>query len=190
MKISKFIVLFIVLIFTFVGYSSNADQSFDRLRSNPKNVSIDEAKQMLLQNGFFDKYWNSAGGDIHKLKTETVDLENIIIDPSTGLMWHPTGSQKFVTLRGAEEWISNLNKKGYAGFSDWRLPTLEEAASLLENKKSNNFYLNPAFDKRQWCIWTCDTLDAEFNWMVAFSGRIDWLDRKISLGYVRPVRSR
>jgi len=189
MNISKSIVLFMVINVAFMGYLSNAAQPINILRSSPKKVSVDEAKQMLQQNGFFDKYWNPAGGDKNKIKPETIDQENIITDPSTGLMWYPSGSQKFVNLKGAEEWIFDLNKKGYAGFSDWRLPTVEEAASLLENKKRNNFYLNPAFDRRQWCIWTCDTLRADFNWMVVFSGRLDWLDCNISLGYVRPVRS-
>ena len=189
MNISKTIALFIVINVAFMGYLSNAAQPINILRSSPKNVSVDEAKQMLLQNGFFEKYWNPAGGDKNKLKPETIDLDNVITDPSTGLMWYPSGSQRFVNLKEAEEWIFDLNKKGYAGFSDWRLPTLEEAASLLENKKRNNFYLNPAFDRKQWCIWTSDSLDKIFNWMVVFSGRLDWLDCNISLGYIRPVRS-
>ncbi|MFC2168412.1 DUF1566 domain-containing protein [Acidobacteriota bacterium] len=189
MKRSKSFILFILLPTALAGYLSIAPPQNDSLRSSPKKVSVNEAKQMLQQNGFFDKYWNPTGGDTKKFKTETVNQDNILIDSKTGLMWYPSGSQKFVTAEGAEEWISNLNTRGYAGYFDWRLPTLEEAASLLENKKRNNFYLNPSFDRRQWCVWTCDSLDAEFNWMVAFSGRLDWLDRKISLGYVRPVRN-
>jgi hypothetical protein len=144
---------------------------------------------MLAKNGFFDKYWNPKGNFKNKLKTKTMDEDNVIFDRVTDLMWHPSGSQKFVNIKGAELWISNLNEKGYAGFADWRLPTLEEAASLLENKTRKTLYIDPAFDQRQWCIWTGDVLCPGFNWLAVFSGRLDWFDSNVKLAYVRPVRS-
>ena len=103
-------------------------------------------------------------------------------------MWFPSGSIHFVTWKEAQEWISNLNHNAYAGFTDWRLPTLEEALSLLENKKAK-LYVDPKFDNRQWCIWTGDSLGSNFVWTIVFSGRVDWFDTGVGLNYVRPVRN-
>jgi hypothetical protein len=61
--------------------------------------------------------------------------ERVVIDKATNLMWHQSGSQKFVNWEKAKEWVNNLS---YFGYDDWRLPTLEEAISLLEKEKQKN----------------------------------------------------
>lgn len=152
-------------------------------------MSKDDAKLMLTQKGFFDKYWNKAGDFKNNFESKKINQDEIVIDYATGLMWHPSGSLKFVNLEEARDWIAELNKENYAGYSDWRLPTLEEAASLLENSKQKNLYIDRAFDRRQWCIWTGDTLSSTLAWVVVFSGRIDWFEKNVRMNYVRPVRS-
>ena len=55
----------------------------------------------------------------------------------------------------ATNYISQLNKERFAGYNDWRLPTLEEAITLLKPTKTNNgMFIDPLFeDKINW-IWT------------------------------------
>ena len=85
----------------------------------------------------------------------TIKGDKVVIDHTTGLMWHQSGSYKNMSWKRAKKWVGELNKQGYAGFLDWRLPTLEEAVSLLEqNEKSGNQFIDPVFDKTQWSIWT------------------------------------
>lgn len=51
------------------------------------------------------------------------------VDPSTGLMWPAKDSGKDMTWHQAEKYCRNLR---LAGYSDWRLPTIDELASLVD----------------------------------------------------------
>ncbi len=89
----------------------------------------------------------------------------------------------------AKQWVNELNSRRYAGYSDWRLPTAEEAASLLKSSKKNgDLYIDPVFDHRQRWIWTGDSELLGGVWIVEFSiGRVIWFIANDDY-YVRPVR--
>jgi hypothetical protein len=158
------------------------------LRSEPVTLSAEEAKRMIIEKGFFDKYWNRQGGFENRYESKKIEKVQVVIDYATGLIWHQSGSEDFLNLKEALEWVRDLNNAGYAGQVTWRLPTLEEALSLMENEKLNrNLYIDPAFDGWQWCILTGDVLDSQKNWLVSFSGRVDWFDSNVRINYVRPV---
>jgi len=53
----------------------------------------------------------------------------------------------------AKQWVRDLNSIGYAGYHDWRLPTLEETASLLESSNGNGLYIDSVFSNKQ--EWNC-----------------------------------
>ncbi len=71
----------------------------------------------------------------------------------------------------AEKWVKDLNNSGYAGYHDWRLPTVEEAASLLESSKKNrDLYIDPIFSNKLRWIWTGDKkIGSERAWHVYFN---------------------
>ena len=54
-------------------------------------------------------------------------------DAATGLMWQKEGSDESVTWVGTKEYAESLNREHFAGYADWRIPTAEELASLLES---------------------------------------------------------
>ena len=114
------------------------------------------------------------------------------LDNATGLMWHQSGSDDYMYWDEAKEWVEDLNsEEDYAGYQDWRLPTVDEAVSLLESSKKNgNLYINPVFSKKQYWIWTGDKFDGSgAAWFVYFGiGSVHW--SYVSYSYdVRPVRS-
>ncbi len=130
---------------------------------------------------------------------ETIDGNKVVIDNFTGLMWHQSGSIGIgISWQKAEEWVKKLNDKKYAGFHNWRLPTLEEAASLLKaNKDGSVLYIDPIFDSAQKYIWTGDIYNKEDRWFVDLNqGNYTWsgkylygFNRNLRANFVRPVRS-
>lgn len=82
---------------------------------------------------------------VHKIVTSVYDVENKIwFDEDTGLMWQ-------VKIDSTEEhgrfpwndifrYCDNKNKESYGGFSDWRVPTIEELETLVTNESNPNSY--------------------------------------------------
>ena len=161
-----------------------------QLRPSYMTLSLDDVESMLSQKGFFHKYWNKSGSFNNNYQSITINGDKVVIDKATGLMWHQSGSSKSMRYEGAEQWIKYLNNKGYAGYNDWRLPTLEEGASLLENSKQNgNLYIDPVFSDRQSRIWTGDKYGFAAAWVVYFvDGYVHYFNLYYGLYYVRPVR--
>ncbi len=134
----------------------------------------------------------------HNYKLNTVNDDDVVIDNVTGLMWHQSGSEVGTTWQDAEKWVNDLNREGYAGFTDWRLPTLEEAASLLQTEASENgLYIDSLFDKKQKYIWTGDLYVDPDWWYVDFDeGKVIWsskwiygFNRNLRINFTRPVRT-
>ncbi len=134
----------------------------------------------------------------NSFENKAVKGDSVIIDHATGLIWHQSGSDKEMDWQNAKQWVKGLNDKGYAGYSDWRLPTVEEAISLLEpNINASSLYIDPAFDAKQTGIWTGDENDSagylDGAWSVRFSGGYGggnacWVYDNAN-NHVRPIRS-
>lgn len=158
------------------------------LRSVPKTLSLDEVKSMLAEKNFYDKYRNSAGKGVeHNYELQSEGY--VVFDGTTGLYWQQTGSGKDMSLKRLGAHIQQLNNNKLAGYADWRLPTLEEAMSLLESsKRHGGLYIDPLFDETQMRIWTADKQSASSAWNVDFfSGFCNII--QLSSNYVRAVRS-
>jgi hypothetical protein len=162
------------------------------LRSNPQELSQDEVKEMLKKYDFFDSYDNKNGHGFDNLfEQQTIKKDEVFIDGATGLMWQQSGSADEMNFENANEWIKELNLKGFAGFNDWRLPTLEEALSLMEPEENKNgLYIHPLFDYKQTELWTTDLLKGEDRaWVAYFNGGSCSVASFYGYSYVRAVRS-
>jgi len=180
------------------------------LRAEPQQaISKDYIKYMVKRYDFFDNNWNISGS----FENDLVDNgDGTVTDRATGLMWQKSGSSRSVTWGRAELYIDKLNRNQFAGYSDWRLPTIDELASLLEKSKKDGFHIDPMFDRKQERCWSSDnspdplygSMGLFVTWIGNFSnGRIieaKWTDRtakdEIALqygilpeNYVRLVRS-
>ena len=79
----------------------------------------------------------------------------------------------------------------FAGFNDWRLPTIEEALSLLEAEKSTEgFHLHRCFDTTQGYIFTADKRKPGGYWFVDFrQANVFWAAGTLSGGFARLCRT-
>ncbi|MCA9401468.1 MAG: DUF1566 domain-containing protein, partial [Candidatus Omnitrophica bacterium] len=146
-----------------------------RLRSSPiAKLEPKQVKAMLFEKNFYcskeslTKDWcNPSGGGMEHFFRKEKGGE-VVDDYATGLIWEQSGSEE-MNYENTEKYIKQLNRKGFSGFNDWRLPTLEEAMSLMERvKKGGGLYIDPVFSKEQGWIWTADRYSASLAWSVGF----------------------
>ncbi len=114
--------------------------------------------------------------------------DGTVTDHATGLMWQQSGSDDYLFYKDAQEYVNALNSNTFAGYSDWRMPTIDELVSLLEpEKQENELYINPIFDKKQMWCWSSDRRLSGGAWDVLFDGGlVYWVG---DFSYVRCVRA-
>lgn len=163
------------------------------LRSRPKALNDADVHDMIKKHDFFDTSTNLLSkGFHHQYKELDIKGDKVIVDEFSCLMWQKGGSSNAMRSVSSKDWIKKLNRKGFAGFNDWRLPTLEEAMSLMEAKENDYLYIDPIFDSEQWGVWTADWVKGEWRaWIVLFDEGLcsrDYVGNDGD-GYVRAVRS-
>mgnify|MGYP001595591296 CR=1 FL=1 len=128
-----------------------------------------------------------------RFQIKSLQREEVVVDRTTGLMWQQAASAQPMLFRHAQAWIENLNKCGYAGFHDWRLPSLTEAMTLMEQAPNEGgLYIHPIFNVKQraW-MWTSERGQGDLAWYVNFNYGYSQLNRtKSTHNTVRAVRLR
>ena len=149
---------------------------------------------MIIKYDFFcdgGEGWSWSNPQGKGLTNDFIALHGgqVILDRATGLLWQQSDSSEYMTLADAQKYVDDLNRQKFAGYSDWRLPTLEEAMSLMEPAKNRDLYIDAKFDAKQRWIWTSDIYSAGRTWDVDFDDGFCGL-YAIGLDYsVRAVRS-
>ncbi len=182
-------VLFISFVFSLTPIT-HAEEPHITLRSSYSDLSVSQVQSMPNISIREKNDWGFYGHStiIHRYGLKVINGDKVVIDHATGLMWHQNGSDN-LKWNVAKQWVRGLNSRGHAGYSDWRLPTVEEAASLLESSKSNGLYIDPIFSNKQEWIWTGDEYGSEGAWGVYFGGGLVFWVNFSSEFYVCPVRS-
>ena len=202
-KMKKFLLLYIVII-SFVLLSAPVIKAEEKpqviLRSSYRDLIALQVQYIsnifIVNKHNYGFYGHSTINNSYEEKS--VSGDSVIIDYATGLIWHQSGSDKDMDWPEAKQWVKELNDKGYAGYSDWRLPTVEEAISLMEpNINASSLYIDPVFGAKQIGIWTGDENDSagfmDGAWSVRFTGGYGggnacWVYDNAS-NHVRPIRS-
>ncbi|MBN2088674.1 DUF1566 domain-containing protein, partial [candidate division KSB1 bacterium] len=141
---------------------------------------------------FYDRGYNPKGIGIGN-KFKLMKNSNIVIDDKTDLIWQRSGSTKPLYSHQIKDYIKLLNQEKFAGFNDWRLPTLEEAMSLMIEaaRNYNDIYIDSLFDENIKYIWTADWSSESGYWYVNFAyGDCNDRFQDGVKRYVRAVRSK
>lgn len=175
-----------------------------KMSEHIKNQS--DIDRMLTRYDFYEDARNPHGSFRNKFIEQS---EEFVIDQRTGLMWQRAGSSYAKSFIGAKGYIEELNEEKFAGYTYWRLPTIEELASILDTVHPARLSNAHVFDKHQVRCWSIDLADGTHNhpteraaWIVNFKNRTitksswfqghtnSWVGSEINpLNYIRAVRS-
>ncbi len=120
-----------------------------------------------------------------------VDNKNgTVTDTETNLMWQQGSSERMMWHEGFE-YVDKLNEQEFAGYSDWRYPSKEELATLLQEEENlkTRLYLDPIFKPTKWC-WTSTQRKNHMAVYVDFYyGGVYRMQEKYANYFVRAVRN-
>ena len=162
----------------------------DKITLYNKATKIDDqqAAEIIRIHNFFDSRSNPQGSFTNYL----VDNEDklTVTDEVTGLMWQRGGCD-ITSIRKMKEYVKNQNKANFAGHNDWRLPTIEEAMSLLEPEMNDkDVHLHPCFSKEQPFIFLAGQREPGGYWFCDYKqGTIFWASGTIPGGFGRLCRT-
>lgn len=129
--------------------------------------------------------------------------QKTVTDKRTGLAWTRDANMGQRDWNGVFELVKMLNKKKYAGFNDWRLPSKEEVETLTSYARGSGY--NSASDARRpyrlfnkmgfhnvqnGHYWSSSTnvTDIEYAWLLGMNnGYVENLSKQFP-SYVWPVR--
>jgi len=157
------------------------------LPSEPAEMSEEDVVALVARFNFADQERNPRGNFAHLLVDNGDGLT--VTDKVTGLMWQ-RGGIDIMSHRSMRREIARLNEERFAGYAGWRLPTVAEALSLLEQEKlANNQYLHPCFSGEQPFVFVNAVRKPGGQWFVDFKqGRAFWSSGTIPGGFGRLCR--
>ena len=168
-------------------------------------IGNESLRKMIVENKFYEKNINPNGSFNNLFVAQSAE---VVLDKRTGLMWQRDGSADELSFYRAKKYVQELNEKSFGGFSDWRLPTIEELASLIKKNDGKNTYMNSIFLETKSRYWSIDITDSgddirtEAAWVANFvsgnivkaiwpiaQGNIPWTQPLNEENYVRAVRT-
>jgi hypothetical protein len=120
---------------------------------------------------------------------ERDSVKEVVTDPNTKLMWQDNASVKTTKKdwQGALKYCKNLK---FAGFSGWRLPSIDELLSITDDTKYNPAIKDGFSNVTADVYWSSSPKgsDSILAWYVDFErGNNSWYGKSLS-GLVRCVR--
>ncbi len=167
---------------------SNFSGDVITLPSEESFLQEEEIGTFMQKWNFFEKEHNPKGA-FHNHFVDVGDGQTVV-DQKTGLMWQRTGLD-ITSIRTMLRNIERLNKEGFAGHHDWRMPSMEEAMSLMEpTKNRKGVHLRRCFSREQPFVFVAAKRKPGGYWFVDYKqGRCFWSSGTIPGGFARLCRS-
>lgn len=175
MKKRKILSLSFLVILSSTLFTHSDASTILHVRSAPTKVKYVDIEQVVKIKNFFDKEINEKGS----ITNDFIDNDDgTITDRATGLMWEKNGSGKELSYKQAKAYVNGLNESKFAGYGDWRFPTIEELYTILAIKQYDGRYCYPIFECHSPLFWSGDTGDMG-------SSGMDTIPQKIGLDIER-----
>jgi hypothetical protein len=139
--------------------------------------------------------------EIETLKSKELANPLVWTDPDTNLTWQVDIDKREFTFDEAFDYAKELNENNFAGYNDWKVPTIEELRTILTQESYNNpksvsgktFIKKPLLNSMtmKWQSYWSSTIYASstsYAWLVNFSYGYDPHDDKTNNCFVRCVR--
>ena len=114
------------------------------LRRTPAELTLAQLRHVVQRYGFTAGIPRDGSAGTQTIRgTFSNDFErkrDMVVDCATGLMWQRSTVGPF-TIDQADAHIRRLNRDRYEGYSDWRLPTVEELMSLTQARGFSTSFL-------------------------------------------------
>ncbi|MGD9948524.1 MAG: DUF1566 domain-containing protein [Desulfobulbus sp.] len=157
------------------------------LPDQAEELSEEDVVRLVHSFNFADQERNQGGIFTSDLVDNNDGLT--VTDTVTGLMWQ-RGGLDIMSHRSMRREIVRVNEEKFAGYSDWRLPTMAEALSLLEQEKmAHDQHLHQCFSGEQPFVFVDAVRKPGGQWFVDFKqGRAFWSSGTIPGGFGRLCR--
>ncbi len=156
------------------------------LPSGPAEMSEEDVVALVKKYNFTDHERNPEGN----FKNFLVDNGDgrTVTDKVTGVMWQRGGAD-IMSHRSMRRELERINAAQFAGYDDWRFPSMAEALSLMEQEKNRDLFLHPCFSSEQPFIFVDAIRRPGGYWFVDFKhGRAFWSSGTIPGGFGRFCR--
>jgi len=159
-----------------------------KVRREKGVFSDEEVAQLIRAGNYYDSQLNGAGS------CESFLVDNgdnaTATDLVSGVAWQLDGCD-LTSITKVRNYIDDLNRSNFSGHNDWRLPTLDEAMSLLKSEKNGKgLHLHQAFSSEQPFIFVVDERRPGGYWFVDYKqGAAFWASGTIPGGFGRACRT-
>lgn len=111
----------------------------------------------------------------------------IVVEAERGLMWSAQGLDRSLSW---DEARLELAASRLGGYSDWRLPTIEELLGLIDWQRHDPAIDQNHFDAQSTWYWTATAVAgvADYRWFVDFGRGLTDFHPKSTAAMVRGVR--
>jgi len=158
------------------------------LNSAPRNMRETDVDAIIRRGNFFDTQYNVKG----RFPNFLVDNQDglTVTDKVTGIMWQRGGCD-ITSIRKVQGYIKMMNDSRFAGYDKWRLPSMEEALSLMEWKRNTKgLYLHQCFSANQPFIFLAGKREPGGFWFCDYKqGTVYWASGTIPGGFGRLCRT-
>jgi len=178
------------------SYTDEFGEDSDYLINDQKLTRLDLSGN---ETNSFAESWAMVRDDVTGLIWEVKKADNSIQDKSKQFSWYDpaditNGGYAGINTDGSDtnDYIRNLNFQAYGGFTDWRLPSIYELATLLNMNQTNGIQSEYFPDIMQGGYWTSTTYagNAQKAWNISFATGKNAYNEKSYAMYVRAVRGK